>query len=119
MLGSDYTIDDGTNSALGFSGLLRNLDEPIKLQAKNDNVTGEIESFVLAVTGLQVLNLATGMTIEAFPGNQLTVNIADDDSEYCSTLPIVLKNYILYCLFQSLKFSLGLVNSLFRRKRRK
>ena len=81
MLGSDFKINDGSASALSFSGLLKNLRAPIKLQAKDDNDTGEIESFVLEVTSVDLFDVETGQSIEAFPGNPLTVDIIDNDSE--------------------------------------
>ena len=84
LLGLDFKINDDSVSTVSFSEVLWNLREPITLQAKNDNDPGEIESFVLEVTSVQLTNLETRMTIEAYPGNPLIVNITDDDSECCS-----------------------------------
>ena len=101
LLGSDFKISDGSESSVNVSGFLRYLRAPIKLQAKNDNNTGEIESFVLEVTSIEAIDVETGETVEVFAGNPLTVDIIDDDSKCYSIFPIVLKVCFLVVFFSN------------------
>ena len=87
MLGLDFEINSGSDSTLNFSGSVWSLSEPIKLQAINDNNAGEIESFTLEVTSVELT--------EAFPGNPVTVDIIDDDSKCGSMFP----NFQKLCFF--------------------
>ena len=81
--------------------MLQNLREPIQLQALNDNHTGEIESFVLEVTNVQLTNPETAEATEALPGNTLTVYIIDDDSKCYSIFPTVQKLCFLVVSFSN------------------
>ena len=93
MLGLDFKFEDGNRNTTTFKERLQQLDQRAKgitVQALNDDDTGEIEHFVVQVTSAELYDDEKGKTTEVFAGNLMIVNITDDDSEYCSVLPLEL-----------------------------
>ena len=78
----------------------RELPAAISFELVNDVEPGEVEKFVLELTGAQ-LTRGDGIALEVLIANSVTVDILDNDSRCCNLLLFALNKLCFsYCQFQ-------------------